>query len=186
MQSLRIESYNGQSGERRCCCENTAMPPRHSPETIDTALAALISAGNAATASRHLEMIEGLKINERTIARWREQHSDRYDEILKGWQKQRDERVIRRLDHTTLLATEVQQRALEQALKEAKAGELRDPAGAAQKASVTLGITVEKAQLLKGLPTEITARATPDELLAKLTRALGPGTLERPELTAGD
>lgn len=71
------------------------------------------------------------------------------------------------------LAREVSHHALQQALRDAKAGELRDPAKTAMNAAITSGTLLDKRLLLEGRPTQITAHEDPKREAQALARRLG-------------
>lgn len=74
---------------------------------------------------------------------------------------------------TASLAREVSTLALQQALKEAMAGTLRDPGKTAVAAITTSGIALDKRLILEGRPTQISAAIDPSETLNALARKLG-------------
>jgi hypothetical protein len=71
------------------------------------------------------------------------------------------------------LAREVSHYALLQALQQAKAGELRDPAKTAMNAAITSGTLLDKRLILEGRPTSIVQTDDPKRIAASLARKLG-------------
>lgn len=71
-----------------------------------------------------------------------------------------------------ILAREVSTTALEQALKDAKAGNLRDPAKTAMNAAITSGTLLDKRLVIEGRPTAIVQHNDPKQAASQLARKL--------------
>jgi hypothetical protein len=72
-----------------------------------------------------------------------------------------------------VLAREVSRHALEQALRDAKAGTLRDPAKTAMNAAITSGTLLDKRLTLQERPTSIVAAVDPRQELRAMARDFG-------------
>lgn len=70
-------------------------------------------------------------------------------------------------------ARELSRLAMNQAIREAEAGTLRDPAKTAMNAAITSGTLLDKRLLLQSRPTQITAHTDPKQDGLALARALG-------------
>jgi len=134
--------------------------PYFNPEQIERALLRLAEAnGNAEVASRSLKT-DGLTINPTTLRRWRHgKHAERYaivrSEVLPRLQAQAAEA------HADLAAREM---AVSAAMVERLSSEVdelqpRDLSTAVRNLDVGAGIHRDKAQLLKGEPTQVVRRS---------------------------
>jgi hypothetical protein len=74
---------------------------------------------------------------------------------------------------SAILARQVSARALEQALRDAEAGTLRDPAKTAMNAAITSGTLLDKRLILQERPTQLIGHTDPADTVNALARKLG-------------
>jgi hypothetical protein len=140
------------------------MPPRHTPQDIESALTAYAIAGNSLKAS------EMSGYSDRTIRKW----CERYPEKLARIEAQRapliDALLVDQYRRTGLHALEVTGKALRKTEEALEAGTLKDPSAAAKNAATVSGIFTDKVAVMEGRPTSIIEHRSSDDVLRDLER----------------
>jgi hypothetical protein len=157
------------------------LAPRFSEEEIDLGLATVaLFSGNTRRASAALKE-HGLKVSQATLYKWKaHRYVERYDEIYKRGLPLRDARTAQRFEEITEAAADATQRLIDRTDQALHENEIpaRDLPGAARNMATAAAISVDKALLMRGRPTQIVERQDAAPLLRKL-EALGVATLER-------
>lgn len=137
-------------------------------ETIDRALFTLARYGdNAARAARELEMPE------RTLQDWRNIHRERYDQIRNERILEVEQGLVDDFRNNAILSAQLHRAATLQALEQAQDGRLKDPAKAAQNASIAAGVATDKLLVLTDRPSQITEHRDGEQILQSLAAKAG-------------
>lgn len=146
------------------------MKPQHnySEDEIKDALLHLAQCGGNSNKASEL-----CGVPARTLRRWREEMPERYDDLRTTFARKIEEGLIKEHRENALLSAQLQRAATMQALEQAEAGELKDPARTAREASIASGVSIDKLLVLDGRPNEIRQHADAGQALIELGRKLG-------------
>lgn len=146
---------------------------RHSQyplETIEAGLAAMaIWHGNATQAARVLKE-QDIEVPTRTLLNWKNTYTERYTELTEQIVPQVREKLAQQFEVIGLRSAELTLETLDQYGE--KLGQLdpRDLAGAVRNISTAGAIGIDKASLLRGLPTEIRQTDSAEDILKRLAQ----------------
>jgi len=143
-------------------------------ELIDRGLLMLaVCAGDAAQAHRRLAA-DGHDVPERTLRAWKtDTHPQRYVDLQAAHSAKLEGVLIEGARASALMATRLEQAALQLATEQVEAGEARDPATIARNAAVAKGINVDQVLKLSGRPTVVAEVRNADDLLDIIAAKLG-------------
>lgn len=113
-----------------------------------------------------------------TLYDWRDKHAQRYQEIREEIAPQIERQAITTYRDIVVRSAQGQLLATEQTITDLENGSVKDASVAARNLAIAGGVATDKLLLFTNRPTQITHTAGPDELLAKLTRVLGPGSID--------
>lgn len=119
--------------------------------------------GNARQAQRQLEQ-QGFDVSRQTLDNWKKQHAEIYESCLSHV----DAQVIDRTDEAQRENLALIIEGTQQIREELPSMPARDVTTVVRNAGVVFGITTEKAQLLKGQPTQRTEIVDPAAILKEL------------------
>lgn len=132
------------------------MPSHFTSDEIERGLAALVMAdGNASRAAKDLAAAGGIRIAQRTLSEWKTTKADQLEDVRARLVPQLEEMRAQRLEALATTAAEVTNQALERMRETMGELSVKEIPGAARNAATVLGITTEKAQLLRQRPTAV-------------------------------
>jgi hypothetical protein len=139
---------------------------RFSTQEVEGALLTLaINGGNTERAARQLKAA-GVNVSARTLRDWRTKTYPRlYAEMFTRHRGLIQDQVISDALSNAAFAGQAVRLGLEKTLKMLEAGEFRDPSSAGKNAAIIQGISIEKAALLSGQPTQRVEYTQADEIL---------------------
>lgn len=147
-----------------------AVQRSYSLEEVEAGLSALaIWHGNGRQAARVLKE-QGLEIPERTLYDWRKTHADRLAELQEQIVPKVREKLAQQFEVIGMRSAELTLKSLEKYDDKLDGLEARDLAGAIRNISTTGAIGVDKASLLRGLPTEIRQTDSAEDILKRLAQ----------------
>lgn len=154
------------------------MAPQRSydAEQVEAGLQALaIADGNHRLAHRLLAE-NNTDIPAGTLYEWKTTHAERYEQIRADVLPKIRERMAAESEELAIAYAQLEREAIE--LLKPKLNDLRpnELAGVQRNLATSRAISVDKASVLRGMPTEITEHRNADELLRKLGSAL-PGLI---------
>jgi hypothetical protein len=120
--------------------------------------------GRPGTAIRELKRMGATCPTQPTLKKWRERHADIYEDAV----SRLDEAVIPELDEAVRSQIIFQKQAYDRLLDNIDEMELGQLSNAARNAAVGSSIGIEKSQLLRGQPTQITEQRDPAKLIKEL------------------
>jgi hypothetical protein len=153
--------------------DNLPAKRTYDSETVERGLAELaLWERNARAASRSLER-QGIGIPHQTLAYWKARHAERLAEIEATKMPAIRQRMAEDAEHSAIRLAQLQRDLTEQLAEKRDDLSAKETASALQQVTTAKAIDVDKASLLRGMPTEITGhRRTDDEIYAEL-RKLG-------------
>lgn len=156
---------------------------------IEAGLAAMaIWHGNSRQASRVLKE-QGVEVPPNTLIEWKNRYTERYAELTEQIVPQVREKLAQQFEAIGMRSAELTLQSLDQYGEKLDKLEARDLAGAIRNISTAGAIGVDKASLLRGLPTEIRRSENAEDIIKRLQQK-HPGMfvegtaeeIERPEL----
>lgn len=146
-------------------------------EDRERGLQVLVMEGGNAQRAHDKLTAAGYDIPRRTLDEWRRQHADRYAELQLTLRPKLEDKIAAESE-ALIVAIGEKEREIVHLLDPAQLPP-KELAGALRNLSTSKALQVDKIQgPLRGRPTIIEHRSSPDELLARLTKVLGPGSIE--------
>lgn len=149
----------------------TAVGNRYTEHEQTEAMLVLALEGGSVRRARELLAAQGFTVSDSTLTRWKA--SERYAEIQETTARRVEDGLVHKWRENTASSLELQLLATEQAIEEAKAKTLKDPAKAAQAAATAAGIGTDKMLVMTGRPTEITEHRDPRAEIRAMAREFG-------------
>ena len=141
---------------------------QYSLEQIEAGLTAMaIWHGNSRQASRVLGEA-GIEVPPTTLILWKNTHTERYAELTEQIVPQVREKLAQQFEVIGMRSAELTLDTLEQFSDEVKNLPARDLAGAIRNLSTAGAIGVDKASLLRGMPTEIRKTENVSDLVERV------------------
>jgi hypothetical protein len=147
-----------------------AVQRSYTLEEIETGLVELaIWHGNSRQASRTLSD-RGITIPYTTLDGWKKSHADRMAELQAQIVPQVREKLAQQYEVIGMRAGELTLASMERLSDELGEIPVRDLAGAIRNLSTTGAIGIDKASLLRGMPTEIRQTDSAEDILKRLAQ----------------
>lgn len=149
----------------------TAVQRHYTPAEVDKALSVvIIEGGNSLRAAEVLEE-EGIPVPASTLREWRTgKHRERYLELAAELQPEIEKYVAASALDYLQRSESVKGDLLDLLKEQVDAKEVKDPASAISKLSVSQGIGIDTVLKIQGRPTQHIAHSSVDESLAALKR----------------
>lgn len=147
----RTEATNGRS-----------VTPDVAQETLEHFAVLALHGGNLRRTGRELD------IPWETLRDQRNRYPDVYSGIARRIQQRLEKRAELKAGETAFNALEGTDELVTAVRQDLEDGNVKDKAGAALRLATIFGITTDKSQLFQGKPTQITADATPSELVRRI------------------
>lgn len=147
------------------------MATRYTEAELERGLHVLVLCGGSAdVAAKQLEAT-GHRVPASTLRDWRDTHAERIEEIRKDSLPQIRERIAAEAEGLAVDYAAAERAALARAMQTLDDLPARDVAGAARNFATARGISIDKASVLRGMPSEI-REVTPSavELLDRIAR----------------
>jgi hypothetical protein len=147
-----------------------AVQRSYNLEEIETGLAELaIWHGNAVQAARALKE-RGAEIPRTTLQEWKRSHADRLAELEAQIVPQVREKLAQQYEVIGMRAGELTLASMERLGDELGEIPIRDLAGTIRNLTTSGAIGIDKASLLRGMPTEIRQTDSAEEILKRLAQ----------------
>jgi hypothetical protein len=152
------------------CLMGAAVQRSYNLEEIELGLSELaIWFGNSRQASRTLAD-KGIEIPRSTLEGWQRQHPERYAELQEQVVPIVRERLAQLFETSAMRSVELTLKGLDRMDEEFGEIPARDLAGAIRNISTAGAIGIDKASLLRGLPTEIRQTDSAEDILKRLAQ----------------
>jgi hypothetical protein len=166
--------------------------PRYSAQEIERTLMYVALYESHTKALQAMEEHGHKPPSDTTVSQWIRTHADKYAEIQRDVVPKRRELMARLHDRDALQQAEIVQKLNQRLLDNVDRVPVRDLAGAINRIDTSRAINVDKAALLRGMPTTITQHTSAEDILKRLAAqglAVIEGTAEeihddRPALPA--
>jgi hypothetical protein len=143
--------------------------PVHSPEDVERGLAALVIAGSSIRAS------EVTGINDSTLREWKLKHAERYEQLRHELEPQVARTIAAEAEHLTQRVFAIEHKILDTFTDE-EIDQLKpaDKASALRNLQTVAALGIDKlSSPLRERPSHVQHGTSPDELVARMARALG-------------
>jgi hypothetical protein len=142
--------------------------PRYSAQDIERTLMYVALYGSQVKAHTALEEHGHKPPCPQTVSNWTREHADKLAELERDIVPKRRELMARIHERDALTQAEIVQKLNERLLQNVENVAVRDLAGAINRIDTSRAINVDKAALLRGMPTTITQHTSAEDILKRL------------------